>query len=380
MDYKIFASENYNVSTLNRLEISDPLVGLKEFLVGKSSDQFKQHLRDLLFAVFEKHGWRQHGAPLNLYQKAKEVAKLMDFVWLITTCEIGTQYKDIDVKAYYLSEQYRRRTFGKLFTKTPTKNKPGVVPYVDMARAIFEERHGLLLKDDIERVWLQVALNSSYMSNLTIDFHCIEYSTDVQNNYYMMTIVDSAFELVNRPGPRLDAEKLKYYQTFAFDVDHPDCLSEEEIELLSDGLGGDFWYIDEVRFPKAIRKWYALISKTGHWENHNDPGNVLYIKETVQRIVETAWLRSRVGFPELNVSVVNKKYVADLSATHIADPLAYVDYFFGQHRLHEWKHLLAKWLAQSLSDEKRQNGEVTEQDCSDIVRLIQVLRLIERRT
>lgn len=353
MDYKIFASENYNVSTLNRLEISDPLVGLKEFLVGKSSDQFKQHLRDLLFAVFEKHGWRQHGAPLNLYQKAKEVAKLMDFVWLITTCEIGTQYKDIDVKAYYLSEPYRRRTFGKLFTKTPTKNKPGVVPYVDMARAIFEERHGLLLKDDIERVWLQVALNSSYMPNLTIDFYVIESSTEIKEYWHMMTIIDAAFELVNAPAPLLDAGKLTYYELFASDTDHPDGLSEEDIELLDEGFGNVFFYVDEVKFPKAIRKWYALISKTGHWENHGDPGNVLFIKEEMQRMVETVWLWSRVGFRELN-------------------------YFFGQHRLYEWKHLLDRWLMQSLSDEPCHDTEVTQQDCSDIIRLGQAVHLIDQ--
>src|SRR3546814_12436479 len=82
MDYKIFARENYNLNALNRLEISDPLVGLKGFLIGKSADQFKQNLRDLLVAVFEKHGWRQHGARFNLYQNATEVAKLMAFVWL----------------------------------------------------------------------------------------------------------------------------------------------------------------------------------------------------------------------------------------------------------------------------------------------------------
>src|SRR5690606_33007472 len=131
MDYKIFARENYNVSTLNNLEISDPLTGLKEFLIGKSADQFKQHLRDLLFSVFEKHGWRRYGAPINPYMKAKEVAKLMDFVWLITTCEIGTQHTDVDLGAYFLSEQYRRRTFGKLFTKTPAKNEAGVAPCAD---------------------------------------------------------------------------------------------------------------------------------------------------------------------------------------------------------------------------------------------------------
>src|SRR5690606_12240096 len=161
MDYKIFASENYNVSTLNRLEISDPLVGLKEFLIGKSADQFKQHLRDLLFAVFEKHGWRQHGAPVNLYRKAKEVAKLMDFVWLITTCERAAQQNVASPQGHYLKEQYRQRTFEKLFIKTPTKDKPRSLPYGEIARAILEARHGLLLKADIERDWLDVALKSS---------------------------------------------------------------------------------------------------------------------------------------------------------------------------------------------------------------------------
>src|SRR5690606_26659390 len=320
-----------------------------------------------------------HGAPLNLYQKAKEVAKLMDFVWLITTCEIGTQYKDIDVKAYYLSEQYRRRTFGKLFTKTPTKNKPGVVPYVDMARAIFEERHGLLLKDDIERVWLQVALNSSYMPNLTIDFYVIESSTEIKEYWHMMTIIDAAFELVNAPAPLLDSGKLTYYELFASDTDHPDGLSEEDIELLDEGFGNVFFYVDEVKFPKAIRKWYALISKTDHWENHGDPGNILFIKEAIQRMVETVWLWSRVGYPKLGNRGVDKKYVKDLSAVQLTDPIAYIGEFFGQHRLHEWKRLLDAWLAQSLSDKPHRDAEVTQQDCEDIVKLIQVLRLIERR-
>lgn len=66
MDYKIFATDRYNLTTLDSVEISNPLIGLKEFLVGRSAGQFKQHLRDLLFSVFEKHGWRQYGVPVNL--------------------------------------------------------------------------------------------------------------------------------------------------------------------------------------------------------------------------------------------------------------------------------------------------------------------------
>src|SRR5690606_17164639 len=174
------------------------------------------------------------------------------------------------------------------------------------------------------------------------------------------------FELVNAPAPLLDAGKLTYYELFASDTDHPDGLSEEDIELLYEGFGGVFWYIDEVKFPKAIRKWYALISKTGHWENHGDPGNILFIKEEIQRMVETVWLWSRVGFPELNVSRVDKKYATDLSNAQVADPIAYVEYFFGQHRLHEWKHLLDVWLVQSLSGEPCHDTEATQQDCSDI--------------
>lgn len=379
MDYKIFAKENYNPTTLTNTEVRDPLVGLKEFLVGKSADQFKQHLRDLLFAVFEKHGWRQYGAPVNLYRKAKEVAKLIDFVWLITICEVGAQHKSVDPKEYYLSEQYRRRSFGKRFIKTPAKNKTGVVPSGDMAGAIFNERHGLLLKNDIEETWLKVALNSSYMCNLTIDFYCIETSMDVHDYWYMMAIIDTAFELANRPAPRLDTQRLNYYQLFASDVDHPDCLFEEDIELLFEGFGSVFWHIDEVKFPSAIRKWYALIAKTDHWKSHNDPGNVMFIKDTVQWMVEMAWLWSRVGYPKLGNCGVDKRYVEDLSAAEVADPTAYVEYFFDRHRLHEWKRMLDIWLVQSLSDEHfDQQTEVREQDREDIIKLIQVLRLMER--
>ena len=379
MDYKIFARENYNVNTLNSVEINDPLIGLKGFLIGKSADQFKQHLRDLLFAVFEKHGWRQYGAPVNLYRKAREMAKLMDFVWLITTCEIGAQQKVASPQGHYLMEQYRDRTFDKLFIKTPKKNRTDSVAMISLARAIFKERHGLLLKNDIEEVWLEVALNSSYMCNLTIDFHVIDTSTEVRDYWHMMAIIDTAFELVNQSAPQLDEEKLHYYQLFNADADHPDCLSEEQMELLYEGRAGVFWYIDEVKFPKAIRKWYSMISKTDHWKDHNDPGNLLFIKETIQRMAETAWLWSRVGFPELNNCGVSKKYVTNLSVAQLADPVAYVEYFFGQHRLHEWKHLLDMWLTQSLSDEQYRDTEVTQQDCDDIIRLIQVFRLIEHR-
>src|SRR5690606_2528453 len=234
MDYQIFARENYNVTTLNSLEISDPVVGLKEFLIGKSADQFKQHLRDLLFTVYEKHGWRRYGDPASLYQKAKAVAKLMDFVWLITTCEIGAQLKTVSPNGCYLKEQYRKRTFNKIYIRTPKKNETDSGPMGPLARAIFKERYGLLLKSDIEETWLCVALNSSYMRNLTIDFYCIESSTDVHDYWYMMTIIDAAFDIANRSAPGLDAERLNYYRLFAIDADHPDCLSLEQIELLYD--------------------------------------------------------------------------------------------------------------------------------------------------
>lgn len=379
MDYKIFATDRYNLTTLDSVEISNPLIGLKEFLVGRSAGQFKQHLRDLLFSVFEKHGWRQYGVPVNLYVKAQEIAKLMDFVWLITTCEIGTQRNGIDLKEYYLTAQYRCRTFGRLFKRTAAGNKAKPMPIRDVVRAIFAARHGLLMKADIEEVWLGAALNSSYMSNLTIDFNCVDSSTEVQDFWYMMTIIDAAFELANGQALQMDAEKLKYYELFASDADHPDCLLEEDIEFLFEGFHGVFWYIDEVKLPKAIRKWFSLISKTDHWENHNDPGNILFIKKMVQGMMETAWLWNRVGFPELNTQGINKEYVKDLSASQLTDPIAYIGYFFERHRLHEWKRLLVTWLTKSLSDGQHRDAEVTEQDCEDIIKLLQVLRLIEHR-
>ena len=380
MDYKIFSKDHYNIAALNCREISDPLIGLKEFLIGRSATQFKRDLRDLLMAVYEKHGWRQHGAPVNLYAKAKDIAKLMDFVWLITTCEVGGQREEADLERHYLAEQYRHRTFfSKLFFRAPAKKKGKPVAGRSLARAIFEERHGLLIKDNIEEMWLSVALNSSYMRNLTIDFYCIESLVDVKDYWYMTTIVDAAFELANQPVRQLDAEKLNYYRLFAADVDHPDQLAEEDIELIFQWSDGIFWSIDEVRFPKAVRKWYSLIFKTNHWNDHNDPGNMLFIKAEIQRLIETAWLWSRVGLPALSNHGVDEKYVKDLSAEQLADPIAYVDYFFDQHRLHEWKYLLETWLIQSLSDKSPVNTVVTRKECEDIIKLIQVVRLIARR-
>lgn len=342
MDYKIFARENHNLTTLNSTEIIDPIAGLKEFLIGESANGFKEDLRHLLLAVFEKHGWRQYGAPLNLYLKARRVAKLMDFVWLIVTCEVGTQNETISVDGYYLMEQYRERTFMKLFPKTPPKGKPGSIPASSLARAIFDRRFGLLLKDNIVENWLEVAL-------------------------------------ANQPALRLDTEALKYYQLFADDVDHPDQLFEEQIELRYGDFYDVFCYIDELKFPKSVRRWFSLVSTTDHWKSHNDPGNVFFIREVIQQMIERAWLWSRVGFPEVGNRGIKKEYVKDLAALEIADPLGYIGYFFDRRRLHKWKQLLETWLRQSLSDKSQIDTEVTEKDCSDIIKLVQVLQLILHR-
>lgn len=380
MDYTIFAKENHNLTTLNCMEINDPLTGLKEFLIEKSANQFKQDVRDILFAVYEKHGWRQFGAPINLYVKAKGVAKLMEFVWLIVSCEVSTQRKEISLNKHYLSEQYRHRTFTKLFHETPSRNKAKMVSAVSLASAIFKERFGLLLKENLEENWLDVALNSSYMRNLVADFHCIDSSVDWKDHQYVMAIIDAAFELANQSTKQLDPQVIKYYQLFAIDVDHPNRLFEEQIELLYESLNGIFWYIDVVKFPKAIRMWFSMISKANHWKDHNDPGNFLYIKESIQHVIETGWLQLRVGFPKLNNRRIKQEYVKDLSALEIDNPLDYVRYFFEQRRLYEWKQLLEIWLCQSLSNENHQDTEVTKKDCENIIKFIQALWLIEHRT
>jgi len=379
MDYRIFAKEHYNITALDSREISDPVVGLKEFLVGKSEESLKQDVQDLLIAVFEENGWRKHGTPINLYRKTKDVAKLMDFVWLIVSCLDRELVKPANVEKHYLYRQYQQRTFSRLFHNTPRKVEGKTVSAVALAKAIFDRRFGLLLKDDLAEVWLNVSFNASYMRNLTTDFHCIESSTDVQDYRYLFAIIDGAFELAEQPELRCRAEALAYYQLFATDADHPDVLFKETIEDPIGCFEGPFFYVDAARFPDAIRTWYSLIFQTGHWVNHSDPGNILYVREVVQRFLETGWLLLRVGFPKQGLSVMKRKYIKDLSALEVADPIAYVRHCFERHRLHEWKHLLEVWLCQSLSDEDHVDAAVTEQDCESIVKLMQALHLIRHR-
>ncbi len=374
MDYTIFAKEHHNVTMLMKKEIDYPVTGLKEFLIGKSPDQLKRNVQDLLIAVFEDDGWRRHGAPIVLYSKIMDVAKLIDFVWLIIVSSLSIK-KSADVYAYYLNKQYRYRTFGKLFYNTPSKNKAKTVSSVLLSKSIFAERFGLLVKEVLAEDWLEVALNSSYMRNLNAEFHNIECTTQVKEYRYFMDIIDAAFEIADQSEMALDREILAYYQLFAVDVDHPDALFKDGIEMPLDCFEGPLFYVDINRLPKAMRTWFSLTYKTDHWKDHNDPGNLLYLRQTVQRFLDTGWLFQRVGFPNLKKQRPKKGYMSALSLAEIADPVSVIEHFFEQRRLHEWKQLLETWLCQSLSNDF-QRGDVSEKDCGEIIKLTQALKLV----
>jgi len=379
MNYAIFAREHDNITTLDSREINDPVAALKDFLVGRSEESLKQDVQDLLIAVFEENGWRKHGTPINLYLKAKDMAKLIDLVWLITIYRHERRGKQPNLERHYLYKQYQHRTFTGLFKRTPSKDKPLSVSAAALAKEVFTKRHGLMLKSDITNYWLPVAFNSSYMTNLTAKFHCIESSTDVLDYRYLLLIVDAAFELANQPAICRVTEKLGYYRLFATDADHLEWLSEETIEQPVAGLRYPFFYIAAARFPEAIRRWYALISESAHWDTHSDPGNILYVRESILSLMEIGWLLSRLGFPKQDNSMPKRKYGNDLSAAETADPIGYALDFFEQRRLCEWKQLLETWLCQSLSDEDHPDTAVTERDRESIIKLMQALQLIGYR-
>src|SRR5690606_16097282 len=95
----------------------------------------------------------------------------------------------------------------------------------------------------------------------------------------LMTFIEGAFELLNEPDDN-DRPAASVYHLFSSDHDHPTTLYEETLENLSYGFEGPHFYIESSHVPAAIVKWFSLIRNQDHWNAHNDPGNIVYLKET----------------------------------------------------------------------------------------------------
>src|SRR5690606_33910458 len=109
---------------------------------------------------------------------------------------------------------------------------------------------------------------------------------------------------------------------------------------------------------------------------HNDPGNIVYLKETIEHQFDAAWVCCQIGFPRLKKHQLSPKYVTQLAADEIIEPKRAIIRIFKQRSLSEWKKLLETWLCQSLSNESHEDTPITESNVNDVIRLMQATHLI----
>ena len=346
MNLTLFSREHYNITLLNSFEIENPRQALKELLAGNTVQEMKRRTEELMLSAIRPIGWRQLGAPIYLYQTYKEINKMLELTWLLCRQLPGADNDDISLKTYTTSKQYEHGTFPELFKDVPSKTSSTDISALQLMKAMFNNHHQLFLKSYTE-CWMYVGLNTSYMSNLSHDFYCADSYMETEAYRSLMTLIEGAFELLNEPD-NSDHPAASVYHLFSNDHDHPTMLYEETLENLAYAFESPHFYIESSHIPAAIIKWFSLIRNQDHWNAHNDAGNIVYLKETIETQFDAAWVCYQTEFPRLKKRQPDPKYVTQLAADEIIDPKKAIARIFKQRRLSKWKKLLETWLCQSL--------------------------------
>lgn len=383
MDYKVFQRRNEFPITLNTQEIEQPFLALQTFLASISREQLHQDFENLLYAQFKLNKWREFGAPAYLYGTYRRIIKLMDILWLISQCFKNKSLRPQgSFEERSLKLQFYKRSFRNLFVDHPIEIEE--IPEVDALSVVirfFDERSLYGSRSNIG-CWTEVALSSSYMGNLNLDFFVNECG--MIREYRMITeLIDAAYQLKTMEMDLSMVNKLKMYKIFATEIDYPGSFEEMEIDKPCSVLIYPSYYMDLELIPQAINTWYKMLASTDHWQHYNDPGNVIFLKSTLMQQIEASWLflqdYSSRDFPQ---DYSEDGDCSHLDALEYANPFQVIEQFFEVRSLSGWKQLLEEWIYGSLTDKKEEgllSSTITKGTCEQLIKLMQALSLINMR-
>jgi|GEM_PF-4044438 len=388
MDYRIFHRDNNYPTTLNTEEIEQPYQALQAFLADIPCEVFRQDLENLLYAQFKPFGWKEYGAPANLYRTCYNVKKLLDILWLINTC---CKSKDLQPELSYTErrkmQQYYRRSFKGLFNSTPTdiEELPQLDPYLTLVE-FFNDISLTVWKNSIN-LWAYMALSSSYMFFIDEDFFGVGNNTLIRDYRCISGIISAAYQLEPVKLDTAVMQRLSFFKIFATDIDHPQSFEEMEIKEPRMVLNYVHFYMDSRQLPEVINTWRGMLASTDHWHYHTDPGNVIFIKENLVMQIETAWMLLLIEGDKThrvrsNAKLVNPDFFPDLNMEEQSDPFSVIEQFFDSQNLCVWTELLEDWIYGSLTDKNEKallNSRVTEKTCNQLIKLLQALYLINKR-
>ncbi len=388
MDYRIFENSNSYPITLNAQEIEQPYLALQTLLANTPCEEFQQDVENLLHAIFKRHHWKKYDAPAYLYGTSKKVMKLLDILWLIDDC-----FRNRDVRSQMsynersLMHQYCKRSFKNLFKNTPAdiEEIPKLEPYVILAE--FFNKIELVPWRLLIHIWTSTALSSSYMYVLDDDFFGVTSGGFIQDYRCISEMIAVAYQLKSMEENSMTAKRLNLYKIFAIDSDYPQTF--EEMEILDPRMTLDYpyFYTDAKQLPQAIKSWYRMLASKDHWENHNDPGNVLYLKDMMIQQVEAAWLLLMMegnGYHTIknNADMIDPSFLNSLSIEEQSNPFAVIEHFFEIKNLCVWKQLFEDWTYGSLTNKKEEEligSRITMDTCDQLIKLLQALYLIDKR-
>lgn len=379
MDYGVFEKQNNYPVTLNMQEIEQPFLVLQTFLASTSKEQLHQDFNNLLYAHFKPNKWREFGAPAYLYGTYRRLIKLMDILWLIAQCYKNKTSKSWDSFDSRNLNHHYNRSFRNLFVMRPMEmeNIPEEDSLVVIIR-FFEEGNLTSWRNSMES-WTEVALSSSYMRNSNLDFFVTECG--MVREYRMITeLIDAAYRLKTLELNVSTVKKLNMYKLFAIEVDYPASFEAAEIYDPSMVLSYPFYYMDVQRIPHAISVWYEMLSSTDHWQYYDDPGNIIYFKNTLVEQIEASWLLLQDYDLSCFLQVCKQDVAYSfLNAQEYAYPFQVIEHFFELQGLSDWKQLIEEWAYGSLTDKKEEellNSKITKNTCKQLIKLIQALSLI----
>lgn len=230
--------------------------------------------------------------------------------------------------------------------------------------------------------WTELALSSSYMGCLNTDFFSTECGM-IREYRMIAELIDTAFQLQTMELDSSMLNKLNMYKIFATEIDYPASFEEMEIDDPSMTFDYPSFYMDLLRIPCAVNIWHNMLGTTDHWHYHNDPGNVIYFKNTLIQQIEASWLLLQDYDSYCFVQDCSKdKAFSYLNGSEYVNPFQVIEQFFKVRNLSAWKLLLEEWTYGSLTDKKEEellNSKVTKDTCEQLIKLMQALSLIDKR-
>lgn len=357
MNFSLFLEYGDYPTTLSTDEIANPYRALDHFFLENTPENLKKDTNEFFISLFKAFPFQETHDPAYFYRTYKIMIRLIDIILLIVRSRKRSLYESSLQST--LDELPGTAAFGFMFNKNTDKAYISLLKKTYQKPAIFIKNAALyyLLFDKSELLsLLEIILSKSQMGRF---YYYSQEDGDhgtLSGYRSIQSIINISLLIWDQHRKEPDSRQkrvLDRYKIYGTDLDHPSRLSQNDLEHPLIATSDILEQVSFTKFCKALKLWQSLIQERDYWKKHNDPGNILFLKERIERLIDSAWLILQI-YQEENFAdkLIPEDDISDITLFlkyNIEPLLAAINGFFLYRPLHVWKQYIDQWTLHSLS-------------------------------